>query len=244
VRGQAVLEARSYRGPLRGDDRVDDSVAEAAVGHPLMAAQDAVLLGAQALDRRPGLPVVPVGAELDGDAVQGVEGVPEQQQFRLGVGAAALGRPGVPGRTDLHPPVRGVHVHVGGHPDHLSGVGPAGGERQHRAGGLLRQPAVDLRAHAVRSRDGGVPELPEPAVARRGHQLVVMLRRERLEDDEVAGQPDGLQEGHVRTLTSGIGVIRISPGRRPGSSRGSCRSDRAAPCRRPDPNGGRRAPRR
>ena len=62
-----------------------------------MAAEDAVELGSEALDGAAALMVHEMGAELDGDTVEGFEGVPEQEQLGLGVEAAALDALGIPG---------------------------------------------------------------------------------------------------------------------------------------------------
>ena len=68
--------------PFAGDDGVGGGVADGAVGHDLVAAQDAVEFRAKPLDGAAGLAVEPVGAELDSDAAEGLEGVGEQQQLR------------------------------------------------------------------------------------------------------------------------------------------------------------------
>src|SRR5665647_1961338 len=101
---QLIGEMRLHRRPFAGDDAVDHGVAQRPVGRDLMAAQDAVLLGAQPLDAAPALMIEEMGAEFDRDAVEFFERVAEQQQFALGIEPAALHAPGVPGRADLDPP--------------------------------------------------------------------------------------------------------------------------------------------
>ena len=60
-------------------------------------------IGCLAVEFRAGLPVVPVRAELHGQAADGVEGVAQQQQLALRVHRGALGRRRRPGGADLHP---------------------------------------------------------------------------------------------------------------------------------------------
>src|ERR1700712_5039981 len=116
--GRETLEKAEPHGvPLGGEDRVDDGVAEGALAADVMAAEDAVLLRAEPLDRGPRLPVVEVRAELDGDAVEHLERAGEQQQLRLDVDAGPLRRRTEPGRADLEPAVGVVDGPVGGHPD-------------------------------------------------------------------------------------------------------------------------------
>jgi hypothetical protein len=62
----------------------------AAVGAALVRAQDAVELRAQAFDGAPALRVEPVGAELDRDAVQRLEGVPSSSRLHCVLSARAL----------------------------------------------------------------------------------------------------------------------------------------------------------
>ena len=76
---------RLHRRPFGGGDAVDHGVAQRAVRRDLVAAQNAVLLGAEALDGAATLVVEEVRAEFDRDAVQRLEGVPEQQQLALRV---------------------------------------------------------------------------------------------------------------------------------------------------------------
>src|SRR5262249_13282088 len=65
--GELVGQVRPHRRPLAGDDREHPRVAQGSVGRALMAAQDAVLLGAEPLDGAAALMVEEVGAEFDGD---------------------------------------------------------------------------------------------------------------------------------------------------------------------------------
>src|SRR3982751_2998552 len=76
---QLVLKMAADRWPFAVDDAEDDGVAIAAVGHSLMITEHAILLCAEARDRRPRRLVQPVGAELDRNAGELLERVPEQQ---------------------------------------------------------------------------------------------------------------------------------------------------------------------
>src|ERR1700687_1199790 len=64
-----VSQMRAHRWPLAGYDRVHHRVAQRAIRRDLMVAQDAVLLGAKALDGTAALMIEEVGAEFDRDAV-------------------------------------------------------------------------------------------------------------------------------------------------------------------------------
>src|SRR6185295_13013762 len=87
---QLVGEMRLYGRPFGGGDAVDAGVAQGAVGHDAVVAQNAVELGAETLDAAPALLIEDVRAELHGDAVERLEGVGEQQQLALGVEVGAL----------------------------------------------------------------------------------------------------------------------------------------------------------
>ena len=60
----------------------------------------------------------------------------------------------------------GVDIHIGGHACDLV-VGVEHRPRQHGAGRLQSEPAIDFAGHVFGSRDRSVPELPELAVFRR-----------------------------------------------------------------------------
>src|SRR5579872_4341801 len=112
---------RFYRGPFGGGDAVNASVAQSAVARHLMAAQNAIELCPQPLDRFATLLVEKVCAELDRDAAETLKSMIEQQQFSFGVQSGALHAVAIPGRTDLHPLVHGIDVHICRHTHWLSG---------------------------------------------------------------------------------------------------------------------------
>src|SRR5664280_3926172 len=85
----------------------------------------------------------------------------EQEQLAFGVGAGALLGPGSPRRTDLDVPIGCVDVHEGRHPDNPAGVVAPERERHHRARIPEANPPVDLSVHLLRTRDRGVPQVPE-----------------------------------------------------------------------------------
>src|SRR5262245_31890573 len=74
---QLVREVRLHRRPFGGDDAVDAGVAQRAVGHDRVTAQDTVEFGAEPLDALAALVIEEVRAELDCDAIQRLEGVGE-----------------------------------------------------------------------------------------------------------------------------------------------------------------------
>jgi hypothetical protein len=91
-----------------------------------------------------------VGPELDGEAAEDVEGVPEQEQLALGVDPGPLRRAGRPGGPDLQPGHLGLDVQVGRHADDGAGAVVPDRERQSLPGGLLGQLLVDVAPHLLR----------------------------------------------------------------------------------------------
>ena len=61
---------RLHRQPFGCDDAVNHGVAQRAVRRDLVAAQDAVLLGAEPFDGAPALVIEKMRAEFDRDAIQ------------------------------------------------------------------------------------------------------------------------------------------------------------------------------
>jgi hypothetical protein len=80
-----------------------------------MAAQDTVLLGAEALDGSAALMVEEAGAEFHGNALEVFKGMGKQEKFTLGVNARALNAFSVERGTDFDALVHGIDVHEGGH---------------------------------------------------------------------------------------------------------------------------------
>src|SRR4051812_1296655 len=87
---ELIIEVRLHRRPLAGDDAVNHGVAQRAVRRDLVAAQDTVLLGAEALDAAAALVVEEMGAEFYRNAVHLLERMRQQQQFALRIDRAAL----------------------------------------------------------------------------------------------------------------------------------------------------------
>ena len=75
--GEAFLEPGLHRGPLVGQDRVVDGVADEAVGDPQMPAQDALAHRAEALDRGLRAQIARIGLQGDPRRAQLVERVAE-----------------------------------------------------------------------------------------------------------------------------------------------------------------------
>ncbi len=159
-----------------------------------MRSEYAVELGADAFDGAAALVVHEMGAELDCDAAERVEGVPEQEQLGLGVEPGTLDVSRVPGRADLDATVGSVDIHVGGHAGGLAGVRINNGEGQHRSGSVEAKAAFDLRVHFLGRGGRGVPELPEFAVLNCGDEAVVMVEREWHERDVLAFEGGWLKD--------------------------------------------------
>src|SRR6185437_4502795 len=194
---------RLHRRPLGGDDAEDYSVAQCAVRRNLVVAQNAVLLSAQPFDGAPALVIEEMRAELYCNAVDGLESMPQQQQFALGVERCALHPLGIPSRADLDPAVSRVDVHVGGHArDLASGIEYR--ERQHRSGLLQTQPAVDLLGHVLRPRHRGVPELEQLTVLDGIDEPLEVVMRQRLEPCMLAAKGNGIGPGHWCLLIASL----------------------------------------
>ena len=163
-----------------------------------MGAENAVEFGAKALDSTAALVVHEVSAELDGDAVEILEGVAEEEQLGLGIEAGTLDALRIPGRADLDAAVGGVDIHISGHADGLTAVRIDDGEGQHIARLLKLEAAMDLGLDIFRPRGGGVPKLPDIAVLHGRDQAVEVIDRERVEFDVLALEGDRLDEfvGH------------------------------------------------
>jgi len=166
-------------GPFAGNDAVDTGVAQCAsrqrVGVDLVVAQHTVEFGAQPLDGAAAWLVEKMRAEFDGDAVEPLKGMAQQQALGLGVEGRALHTLAVPGRADFDAAVGGVDVHVGGHADRPARGRIDHGKWAHAALGLQLQAPLDLGLHGFGTGNGGEPEVPEFAVAH-GFAQVVMVR--------------------------------------------------------------------
>ena len=172
-------EIAAHRRPLAGDDRIDAGVAQIAVLAAAVIAQNAVELGAEALDGAAAGAVEEMGAEFYGDAVQRLEGVGQQHALAFGVDGAALNAPPIPGGPDFDPTMGGVDVHIGGHAHRLAAGALDHGERQAGARGAQAEPALDVGGHVGRRGDTGEPQLPQFAVLDRLGQSRAMLRCQR-----------------------------------------------------------------
>src|SRR5207244_7062659 len=82
---QALLKAGAHRGPLVGQDRVVDRVAQIAVREAHMPAEDSLAHGAQALDGGLRAQVAPIGLQGNARCSQLVEGIGELEQLGFGV---------------------------------------------------------------------------------------------------------------------------------------------------------------
>src|SRR5690606_7843294 len=87
---KAVEQVALHRGPFGFDDRERHRVAHAAIGMAAVAAQDAILPGAQPQDGRTRAFVERAGFEAHADAAQCFECMPEQEQLGLGVDPGSL----------------------------------------------------------------------------------------------------------------------------------------------------------
>src|SRR5207249_3514780 len=108
----AFLRARFHRRPLGIDDAVIHRVPDTAARGDHVIAERAFLLGADAQNGLARTLVQRVRLDLDADAAQRLESVPQHQVFRLGVDRGALPRAGDPRPADFDAAVRAVDVSV------------------------------------------------------------------------------------------------------------------------------------
>ena len=217
--GQALPSARFHElpvkvgansGPLWGGNGVDASIAESAVFCELVGAEDAVELGAEALNSVTAGVIEEVRAELDSNAAQGVEGMREQQMFGLGVEGCTLHTRSVPGGADLYAAVGAIDLHIRGHADGLPCGGIENRERQHGTGAVQGETALDLGRHGLRRRNVGVPELMEVAVLYGERERVAVTRSKRHELDVLAEERDrGEDVGRHRVIMREYATARL-----------------------------------
>src|SRR5262249_3521587 len=226
--GQLIGQVRFYRRPFAGDDAVDAGIAQRAVLGALVAAQDAVEFGSQPLDAAPARVIEEVRAEFDGDAIEPLESMREQQELALRVDFGALGALAIPSRADLDALVDGIDIEKGRHADGRSGNEVDDGEGQHLA--LCRQPEapVDLRAHLFGRRNCRVPEPPQLAVPHGLGEIAEVGVAEWFQPNARAAQGDGCEGGHGLWLLAFAGALsvlsrptRVSVSSRPSPARSS-----------------------
>src|SRR5262249_54735326 len=78
---ELIGQVRFHRRPFAGDDAIDAGIPQRAVLGALVAAQDAVELGSQALDATPARMIEEVRAEFDADAIERFERMREQEEL-------------------------------------------------------------------------------------------------------------------------------------------------------------------
>jgi len=97
-------------------------------------AQDALLPGADTLNRVARAPVHRIRLQLDSHAPQRLEGMAQHQKLRLRVDGRALPRARDPGRSDFGAPLRPIDVHVARAADRAPAFAIDGGEWKRHAG--------------------------------------------------------------------------------------------------------------
>src|SRR2546423_9082897 len=100
--------------PFTRKDAIEDAVAHRRVAPRLVMAENAILLGAQRLNRALRGQVEVVCAQADHFAAKRVERMAEQQTLAAGVDMGALPALRVPGVTDLDAVNRGDDVMITG----------------------------------------------------------------------------------------------------------------------------------
>ncbi|KAG1466316.1 hypothetical protein G6F57_013277 [Rhizopus arrhizus] len=164
---------------------------------PLVVAQHAILLGAEAGDGGARGGVEPAGFQHHADAAQHFEGVLQQQQLGFGIGAGALRARRVPGVAETELGHAGVHVVETGAADDVTG-GIADHERQPLAFGLRLQRGLHIGLGLLRRRHLGIPELVQAAAFQRGTQAGDVFKLQRLQQHVLPAQcGDGVPGGRV-----------------------------------------------
>jgi len=162
-----------------------------------MVTKHAVLLGAQARDRRTTGEVEPVRTKLDRDAVERFERVFEQQKLGLRIDAGALRGAAVPRVANFQSTIARVHIEVARRADDAR-VALAAYDEGHCSGFLAHlERSVHIAEHCIRRADRRVPEVPQLSVTRRLQQFGAVTALQRLQHNPVApGQGDWRDEGH------------------------------------------------
>ena len=155
-----------------------------------MLAEDPLEAGGKGLERGARAFVQGIRLELDPHAAERLEGMPEQEELRLGVRAAAPGRARVPGPADLEPAMLRTEGQVAGAADRPAACQLNDGEGNVQTGvapgGRVLEPAVEALAVGRRVHRKPPPDL---RVLRRLPEVVLVLRPERLDDDEPTLEP-------------------------------------------------------
>src|SRR5215211_1915904 len=185
--------------PLRGHDRVQHRVAQAAVAADVLVAQDALADRAEPRDRRLRALVADVGLDRDAVRSERLERVAEEQQLGLRVDRGSPPRPPDPGAADLERAVALVDVAVRRHADRPAARRVDLRERE-RDGALAVEDRGDVGL-ALRPR----PRQPRPdAIVLRGREQVGDVAvGGRLEHDVLAAERDWLDPGHRDRVSAG-----------------------------------------
>src|SRR5690348_7225281 len=109
---QLPRQVRPHGRPFARDDAVDAGVAQRSIRRDLVAAEDAVELGAQSLDAAPALMIEKMGAEFDRDAAERLEGVAQKHDLAFGVDRRALNACAVPRAADLQAAMLRLDVEI------------------------------------------------------------------------------------------------------------------------------------
>src|SRR5690606_33180849 len=124
----------------------------------------------------------------DADTAPGVEGVPEHQQLRLGVGRRPLPGAPDPGPADLDPPVVRADVREPGAADHPAAGALDRRERHRLAGGRLGEREVEVTVEVAAAADPADRPAPELRVASLLPERVAVDGGERFQPHVTAGE--------------------------------------------------------
>ena len=163
----------------------------------MVATKHAVQLSPQTLNAGTALLVEEMGAEFNGNTLQLLKGMLQQQQLTFGIECRALHAPAVPGGANFHASVAIVNVHVSGQAHGFAGGILDHGEWQHGALVLQTEAPRDFCCHALRGRNRRVPQAPELAVQDGFDQVIVVLGNQRHQSRVLPGQCDRLAQKHV-----------------------------------------------
>src|SRR6185369_421948 len=200
---QPGLEVALHVGPFAREHAVHDGVAHAAVASRPVAADDAVLLGPERLDRALRGEIEIVGAQAHDPAADFFKSMRKKQELASRVDVAALEALAVPRVADLDAVRRGDDVVISGAACDLPGGGLPDHPGEHVAVLLSLQRGVDVFRGLPRRGHRGEPELPELAVLRSFGKTLFMLSGQRLEAHPVAFERRGLRRNHAAPALSG-----------------------------------------
>src|SRR5579872_4383862 len=181
---------RTHFRPLRAQNGIVHRVSHPARGCNHVAAENALLHGAQAAYGIAGLLIQSIGFELDTVHAQSLEGMPQEEQLGFRIDCRTLMSWCDPRPANLEPAVLEDDIGEARAADRLTVCSKHDGERQRRSSLLIFQCGLHIRTHFLLSVDGNRDPLPESRFQSHPSQAGHVLKRQRLEADGMTRERD------------------------------------------------------